>query len=110
MDDTCDEPLFSNINMEAIMEVPTIAKLVALHDNYVPVIGLKIILSWYVWLCQSKIIVFFKLVTEEEEVTKEEIQEEWDFIDACLETKVMDITKDFLVSKGDLVEIQLSFP
>ena len=43
MEDTCDEPLFSNINMQAIMEVPTIAKLVALHDNYVPVIGLKFI-------------------------------------------------------------------
>lgn len=80
MEDTCDEPLFSNINMDAILAVPTIDKLIALHDNYIPI------------------------VTEEEDVTKEEIQEEWDFIDACLETKVMDIARDFLVSKGLLRE------
>jgi hypothetical protein len=39
-------------------------------------------------------------VTDEEEVTREEIQEEWDFIDAIIDTKVMDIARDFLVSKG----------
>jgi len=49
-------------------------------------------------LCRNFCIL--KLLTEEESVTKEEIQEEWDFIDACLDTKVMDITRDFLVSKG----------
>jgi hypothetical protein len=36
----------------------------------------------------------------EEKVTREEIQEEWDFIDSILETKVMDIARDFLVAKG----------
>jgi hypothetical protein len=39
-------------------------------------------------------------VTAEETVTREEIQEEWDLIDACLETKVMDIARNFLVAKG----------
>ena len=34
-------------------------------------------------------------------MTREEIQEEWDFIDAILDTKVMEIAKDFLVSKGE---------
>ena len=40
-------------------------------------------------------------MTDEEEVTREEIQEEWDFIDAILETKIMDIARDFLISKGN---------
>ena len=39
-------------------------------------------------------------MSDEEEVTREEIVEEWDFIDAVLETKVMDIARDFLISKG----------
>ena len=39
-------------------------------------------------------------MSDEEEVTREEIQEEWDFIDTALETKVMDIARDFLISKG----------
>ena len=43
---------------------------------------------------------FFQCVSEEEEVTREEIQEEWDFLDACLETEVMNICHDFLVAKG----------
>ena len=42
----------------------------------------------------------FQVVSVEEKVTREEIQEEWDFIDAILETKVMEIARDFLVSKG----------
>lgn len=52
------------------------AKLLALHDNYEPV------------------------VSEEEDVTREEIQEEWDFLDAVIDTKVMDIAREFMVSKG----------
>lgn len=36
-EDVCDEPLFSDID-EALFEVPTIQTLMALHDNYVPVI------------------------------------------------------------------------
>ena len=39
-------------------------------------------------------------MTTEETVTREEIQEEWDFIDAVIDTKVMEITRDFLVAKG----------
>ena len=39
-------------------------------------------------------------MTTEEKVTREEIQEEWDFIDAVIDTKVMEITRDFLVAKG----------
>ena len=42
-------------------------------------------------------------VSDEEEVTREEIQVEWDFIDTALETKVMDIARDFLISKGSLM-------
>ena len=43
-------------------------------------------------------------VSDEEEVTREEIQEEWDFIDTALETKVMDIARDFLISKGSYAD------
>ena len=39
-------------------------------------------------------------MTEEEKVTREEIQEEWDFVDAVIDTKVMEITRDFLIAKG----------
>jgi hypothetical protein len=35
-EDVCDEPLFSDIQPE-LFEVPTIAALLALHDNYEPV-------------------------------------------------------------------------
>ena len=36
-DDVCDEPLFSEVDHEALFEVPTIKTLMALHDNYEPV-------------------------------------------------------------------------
>ncbi len=49
---------------EALFEVPTVKTMIALHDNYEPV------------------------VTEEEDVTREEIQEEWAFLDAVIDTKV----------------------
>ena len=39
-------------------------------------------------------------ITEEEIVTPEEILEEHEFIDAIMETKVMDILLEFLTSKG----------
>ena len=41
-----------------------------------------------------------QFVTEEEDVTREEIQEEIDFIDSIVDTKVMEITIEFLVSKN----------
>lgn len=73
--DVCEDPLFSDVD-EALFEVPTIKKLLALHDNYEP------------------------NVRDEEEVTREEIQEERDFIDAILDTKVMDICRNFMMKKG----------
>ena len=73
--DVCDEPLFQDIE-EELFEVPTVAKLLALHDNYEP------------------------CVSEEEDVTREEIQEEWDFLDAVIDTKVMEIAREFMVGKG----------
>ena len=75
VDDVCDEPLFTDIN-EDIFEVETIKKLLALHDNYEPV------------------------VSDEEEVTREEIQEEFDFIDVCVDTRVFEIAHNFMVEKG----------
>ena len=42
----------------------------------------------------------FQIVTEEEDVTREEIQEEIDFINSIVDTKVMEITIEFLVSKN----------
>lgn len=76
-EDVCDEPLFQNID-EEMFEIETIKKLIALHDNYEPV------------------------VSEEEDVTREERQEEFDFLDACVDTRVMEIAHQFLVSKGIL--------
>ena len=42
----------------------------------------------------------FQVVSEEEDVTREEIQEERDFIDACVDTRVMELAQEWLVSKG----------
>merc|ERR1712029_537564 len=77
VEDVCDEPLFSDVD-EAMFEIKTVKALIALHDNYEP------------------------LVSEEEDVTREEIQEEYDFLDACMDTKVFQIAKDFMVEKGVL--------
>ncbi len=74
-EDVCDEPLFQDIEPE-LFEVPTVAALLALHDNYEP------------------------CVSEEEEVTREEIREEQAFIDACVDTEVMRIAREWMVSKG----------
>lgn len=74
-EDVCDEPLFQNVD-EEMFEVETIKKLIALHDNYEPV------------------------VSEEEDVTREERQEEFDFLDSCVDTRVMEIAHEFLVLKG----------
>ncbi len=35
--DVCEEPLFQEVQ-EELYQVPTVAKLIALHDNYEPVI------------------------------------------------------------------------
>ena len=42
----------------------------------------------------------FQCVSEEEDVTREEVKEEQDFIDAMVDTKVMQLTMEFLASKG----------
>lgn len=41
-----------------------------------------------------------QVVSEEEEVTREEIQEEWDFLDAIMDTKVVDIAREWMAEKG----------
>ena len=74
-EDVCDEPLFHDVNGE-LFELDTVKKLIALHDNYKP------------------------LVSEEEDVTREETQEEYDFLDACLDTQVMKVLHEFLISNG----------
>ena len=43
---------------------------------------------------------FCQVVTEEEEVTREEILEEREFINAVVDTKVMDIASQWMVDKG----------
>ena len=50
----------------------------------------------------SCILQIFQVVSEEEDVTREERQEEFDFLDACVDTRVMEIAHQFLVSKGVL--------
>ena len=50
-----------------------------------------------------------KVVSEEEEVTREEIQEERDFIDACVDTKVMEMAQEWLVSKGLIADDKVTF-
>ena len=52
---------------------------------------------------------FFQCVSEEEDVTREEVKEEQDFIDAIVDTKVMEITMEFLSSKGLIGEDTMSF-
>ena len=47
-----------------------------------------------------KYIFDFQCVSEEEDVTREEVKEEQDFIDAMVDTKVMQLTMEFLASKG----------
>ena len=44
--------------------------------------------------------VFYQCVSEEEDVTREEVKEEQDFIDAMVDTKVMQMTMEFLASKS----------
>ena len=39
--------------------------------------------------------------------TREEIQEEYDFIDACMETKVFETAKNFMVEKGKHYQVSL---
>jgi len=39
------------------------------------------------------------VVSEEEEVTREEIAEEWAFLDAVTDTRVMQIARDWMAEK-----------
>ena len=48
-------------------------------------------------------------MSEEEDVTREEIQEEHDFIDSIVDTKVMEITMEFLVSKNLISDDKMTF-
>ncbi len=50
-----------------------------------------------------------QVVDEEEEVTREEIQEERDFIDSVVDTTVMEIAREWMVSKGLLSDDKVSF-
>ena len=107
-EDVCDEPLFQNID-EELFEVETIKKLIALHDNYEPVrsdtqnlIRTEKIQLQLLFINESCNPSNFQVVSEEEDVTREERQEEFDFLDACVDTRVMEIAHQFLVSKGAL--------
>ena len=52
---------------------------------------------------------FLQHVSEDEDVTREEIQEERDFIDAIMETRVMEITREWMISKGLISDDMGSF-
>ena len=53
-EDVCEDPLFSDVQPE-LFEVPTVATLLALHDNYEPVSGLVELLTESV-VCRAKIL------------------------------------------------------
>ncbi|XP_055299566.1 endoribonuclease CG2145-like [Sitodiplosis mosellana] len=73
--DDAEQPLL-NVDESVVYKVPTIAKLVALFDNY-------------------------ELdASDSEEVTPEEQIEEMEFIDAVLDTQVMQTAMNFLHKKG----------
>lgn len=57
-------------------KIPTIAKLIVLHDNYI---------------VQTNVA---------EQITDNEKYEENDFLDAILSTSVMEFTRNFLISTG----------
>ena len=84
-EDVNNEPLFTDVDYDALFQVPTVKTLLALHDNYEP------------------------CVSEEEEVTREEIQEERDFIDSVVETKPMEIAREFMIKKGLISDDLMSF-
>lgn len=42
-------------------------------------------------------------------MTREEIQEEWDFLDAVMDTKVVEIAREFMMSKGLISDDPVSF-
>lgn len=84
-EDVNEEPLFTDVDTEAIFNVPTVKTLMALHDNYEP------------------------CVSDEEEVTREEIQEERDFIDSIVETRPMEIAREFMIKKGLISDNLMSF-
>lgn len=48
-------------------------------------------------------------MSDEEDVTREEIQEEWEFLDACMDTSVMEIAREWMVSKGLVSDDKVSF-
>ena len=80
-EDVCEEPLFCNIQ-EELWNVETIKKLVDLHDNYEPNPMIP------------------------EMVTNVEIKEESDFLDACLDTRVMKLLFNFMM-KHKLIKSNL---
>ena len=83
-EDMSDEPLFPEVHKE-LYDVPTISALQKLHDNYNPYTNKK------------------------ENVTQEKIQEQLNFIEACINTKVMKRVHEWLVSKGLAVKDKVIF-
>ena len=70
--DVCDEPLFLNVKQK-LWSVDTLRRLVALHDNYEP----------------NPLII--------ENVTKQELDEEIDFLASCFNTSVMNLLCAFFI-------------
>ncbi|XP_042191617.1 poly(U)-specific endoribonuclease-C [Callorhinchus milii] len=74
--DCASRPLFSNVNEERLRQTKTYATFIALLDNYEMSTGVA------------------------EVVTRDEVKENNRFLDAILETKVMQLTHDYLLSKN----------
>ena len=73
--DMSKDPLFTYVQPE-LYNVPTVAALRALYGHFKPV------------------------VSEEEEMSEDKTKRELDFIEACVNTKVMEITREWIYSKS----------
>eukprot|EP00128_Syssomonas_multiformis_P018942 Colp12_sorted_trinity150504_noHs@35661 len=73
--DKCDEKLFKFVNKDKFFSIPTYKSFYALLDNYVRETG------------------------QAEVVTNEELRENSQFLDACLQTPVMKYVHRYLVAK-----------
>lgn len=83
-EDKAKDPLFTYVN-PSVFQKPTFKRFISLLDNYETSTGVQ------------------------EEVTSEEIQENRDFIDAIVETKVMRRAHSYLVANGKSPENKMQF-
>ncbi|XP_072018032.1 poly(U)-specific endoribonuclease-B-like [Amphiura filiformis] len=73
--DRADDPLFSHVNDNKLQQIPTFKFFIALLDNYSQETGVP------------------------EEVTEQEVQENWSFLNAAMETEVMKKAHRYLAKK-----------